>query len=150
MLNALDVINGTLEKTRSVPEFWNDFLFNDILKPHTLPQTYHWPAVDVREMKDRFVIVADLPGMEEKDIQIKIENGSLVIEGERKLEEDLKEGNFIKKERFHTSFKKSFELGEGINAEKVEAQYKNGVLRIQLPKHEKILPKVIPISIQTK
>lgn len=150
MMNALDVINDTLEKTRSVPDLWNDFLFNDVLKPNARSHSYHWPAVDVQEMKDRFVLVADLPGMEEKDIQIKIENGCLCIEGERKLEEDLKEGKVIKKERLHASFKKSFELGEGINAEKVEAQYKNGVLRIHLPKHEKTLPKVIPISIQSK
>lgn len=108
--------------------------------------TSHWrPAVDIKEEADRFVITADLPGVDPKDIEITMENGVLSIKGERKSEiRDEKEG-YKRVERVSGTFYRRFSLPDSADAERIEAKGKDGVLEVSLPKHEKVQPRRIAV-----
>ena len=109
--------------------------------------TSHWrPAVDIKEEADRFVITADLPGVDPKDIEITMENGVLSIKGERKSEiRDEKEG-YKRVERVSGTFYRRFSLPDSADAERIEAKGKDGVLEVSLPKHEKVQPRRIAVN----
>ena len=109
--------------------------------------TSHWrPAVDIKEEADRFVITADLPGVDPKDIEITMENGVLSIKGERKSEiRDEKEG-YKRVERVSGTFYRRFSLPDSADAERIEAKGKDGVLEVSLPKHEKVQPRRIAVK----
>ena len=92
------------------------------------------PAVDVAEKDKAFEITAELPGMEEKNIEVKVANSTLTIKGEKKEEREEKEKDYYVSERRFGSFQRSFGLPEGVDADKIEANFKNGVLTITLPK----------------
>ena len=108
--------------------------------------TSHWrPAVDIKEEADRFVIMADLPGVDPGDIEITMENGVLSIKGERKSEiRDEKEG-YKRVERVSGTFYRRFSLPDSADAERIEAKGKDGVLEVSLPKHEKVQPRRIAV-----
>lgn len=109
--------------------------------------TSHWrPSVDIKEEDDRFVILADLPGVDPKDIEITMDNGVLTIRGER-LEEskDEKEG-YKRVERVSGTFYRRFSLPDSADADRIEAKGKNGVLEITLPKHDKVQPRKISVK----
>ena len=109
--------------------------------------TSHWrPAVDIKEEADRFVIMADLPGVDPGDIEITMENGVLSIKGERKSEiRDEKEG-YKRVERVSGTFYRRFSLPDSADAERIEAKGKDGVLEVSLPKHEKVQPRRIAVA----
>lgn len=109
--------------------------------------TSHWrPAVDIKEEADRFVIMADLPGVDPSDIEITMENGVLSIKGERKSEiRDEKEG-YKRVERVSGTFYRRFSLPDSADAERIEAKGKDGVLEVSLPKHEKVQPRRIAVA----
>ena len=92
------------------------------------------------------VVKAELPGMEAKDIDVKLENNVLTLRGERHFEKEAKEENYHRIEREYGSFSRAFSLPVTVNAEKVTAEYKDGVLKIELPKKEEIKPKPIKIA----
>ena len=94
------------------------------------------PVVDLVEKPDRYEITAELPGMDEKNIEVKLSNEMLVIKGEKKEEKEEKEANYYMSERRYGSFQRVFRLPEGINTDKIEAGFKNGVLTVALPKSE--------------
>lgn len=94
------------------------------------------PVVDILERPDRYDITAELPGMDEKNIEVKLANGNLIISGEKKEEKEEKDANYHVSERRYGSFQRSFRLPEGTNADKIEANFKNGVLTIAVPKTE--------------
>ena len=109
--------------------------------------TSHWrPAVDIKEEANRFVIMADLPGVDPGDIEITMENGVLSIKGERKAEiRDEKEG-YKRVERVSGTFYRRFSLPDSADAERIEAKGKDGVLEVSLPKHEKVQPRRIAVA----
>lgn len=92
------------------------------------------PAVDVVETPDRFEISAELPGIDQKNIELKISNGSLVIKGEKKDEREEKTAESYLSERRYGMFERSFALPDDIDAAKIEATFANGVLKVRLPK----------------
>lgn len=109
--------------------------------------TSHWrPAVDIREEKDRFVIVADIPGVDPKDIEITMEEGVLTIKGERSSEKEESHEGYSRVERVRGTFYRRFSLPDSADAEHIEAKGKNGVLEIVLPKLEKVQPKKITVK----
>lgn len=109
--------------------------------------TSHWrPAVDIREENDRFVIEADLPGVDPKDIEVTMENGVLTLKGERRFEKDTKGNNYKRVERAYGVFYRRFSLPDTANPDKIEAKGKNGVLEIILPKEEKVQPRRINVQ----
>jgi HSP20 family protein len=94
------------------------------------------PVVDVVEKADRYEISAELPGMDEKNVEVRLSNGSLVIKGEKKEEKEEKEANYYMSERRYGSFQRSFRLPDGVDSDKIDASFKNGVLKVSLPKTE--------------
>lgn len=105
------------------------------------------PSVDIDEEEDKYLIRADLPGVEKKDIDVKLENGVLSIRGEKSTESETGSGKRHRTERFHGSFARSFTLPDSVEADKVDAAYKDGVLTLVIPKAEKARPKSIDIKI---
>jgi HSP20 family protein len=92
------------------------------------------PAVDISEKEKDYEVTAELPGMEEKDIDVKFADGMLTIKGEKKEEKEEKKKDYYLSERRYGSFQRSFQVPEGVDAEKIEASFKNGVLTVTLPK----------------
>jgi HSP20 family protein len=92
------------------------------------------PSSDVYEKDGELVVKAELPGVQKQDIDVSVENGDLVIKGERKGEEEVKEDNYYRMERFSGTFYRRFPLPEGVDAERITADYTDGVLEIHVPK----------------
>jgi HSP20 family protein len=108
--------------------------------------TGQWaPSVDIRETKDALVVQAELPGIDKKDVKVEVHNGVLTISGERRYEKDVTEDRVHRVERAYGSFSRSFSLPNNIDGNRVEAQMKDGVLEVRLPKHESARPKAIEI-----
>jgi HSP20 family protein len=104
------------------------------------------PALDVLEDKENFSVRVELPGLKREDIEVSIQDGALVITGERKAEK-ISEGTEVhQQERYHGKFLRTLALPTEVTAEKVAAQYKDGVLTVTLPKAEEAKPKVVAIS----
>lgn len=106
------------------------------------------PPVDVSEDEKEFLIKAELPEMKKEDVKVFVENGSLVISGERRAEKEEKGKKFHRVERSYGSFLRRFALPDGINPEKVSAECKDGLLLVHLPKDEKSKPKGIEVKVQ--
>jgi HSP20 family protein len=92
------------------------------------------PAVDIAERDKEYQVTAELPGMEEKDIDVKYADGVLTIKGEKKEEKEEKKKDYYLSERRFGSFQRSFQVPDGVEADKIEASFKNGVLTVVLPK----------------
>jgi len=106
------------------------------------------PSCDIEEEEDRYVIKADLPGVDKKDIDVKLENGVISIRGEKQTETETGKGTKRHRtERFHGSFARSFSLPDAVKDERVEANYKDGVLSLVIPKAEEAKPKSIDIKV---
>ena len=104
------------------------------------------PAVDIKEEPNRFVILADLPGVDPKDIEITMDKGVLTIKGERSEEkEETKEG-YKRVERMRGTFYRRFSLPDTADAEKISAKSKNGVLEVVIPKQQKVQPRKISVD----
>lgn len=109
--------------------------------------TSHWrPAVDIREESDRFVIIADVPGVDPKDIEVTMDQGVLTIKGERSSDKEETHEGYRRVERVRGTFYRRFSLPDSADAEHIEAKGKNGVLEITLPKQEKVQPKRISVK----
>ncbi|MBN1980760.1 MAG: Hsp20/alpha crystallin family protein [Chitinivibrionales bacterium] len=126
-------------------EFFNDgFYFNGSREI----EKGSWPRVDITEENDAYLIKADLPGVEKKDIKITIDDGVLTISGERKNEKkEFKKGTYNYYERSFGSFIRSFALPENIDQTKVDAHYTNGTLELTLKKSEVSKPKAIEVKV---
>ena len=103
------------------------------------------PAVDIYEKDNELILTAEVPGINEKDIEISLEDNTLSIKGERKFEKETKEENFHRIERSYGSFFRSFSLPANIDQEKIQAEHENGILRITMPKKAELKPKVIKV-----
>ena len=92
------------------------------------------PAVDITESDKAYEVIAELPGMDEKNIEVRVVNGNLMIKGEKKEEKEEKKKDYYLQERHFGSFERRFQLPEGVDAEKIEASFKKGVLTVTFPK----------------
>lgn len=106
------------------------------------------PRVDIVEDKKSVKLEVELPGMDKDQIKVVVEDGVLTINGERKFEEEKKESNYLRSERYYGSFSRSFTLPDNVDSDKISADYKNGVLNVVLTKHEKALPKEIKVDVK--
>lgn len=104
------------------------------------------PAVDMLDRKDEVILRADLPGLGQKDIDVTVEEGVLTIRGERTGEQEAKDEDYYCCERWAGSFERGFTLPAGVNAEKIKASFKNGVLEVRLPKVEKAKGRRVEIK----
>ena len=115
---------------------------------YPLKTKLNWkPEIDIKESDDLFQIKADIPGLTKKDIKISLKGDQLTISGERKKISDNENDHYHYRERSAGKFNRSFNLPESINKDKIQASFKNGILSIELEKHEEIVPKEMEISI---
>ena len=131
----------------STPRSFEDAINQLLNEPAaTRPWT---PAVDIRETESALIVKADLPDVNEKDIDIRIENGTLALKGERKFEQDeTVKGGYHRIERSYGAFARYFTLPDTVDAENVQAEFKNGVLTVTLPKKEAAKPRTIKVTVQ--
>jgi len=124
-------------------------LFDENLgRSSTQPSVSKWyPAVDVLESKDSYLIRAELPGMKREDIKVEVKDGTLVLSGERKSEKPADGVEYRHVERVTAKFWRSFSLPETVKQDGIEATYKDGILEIRVPKAEEAKPRQIEISV---
>lgn len=126
-----------------------DRMLENFFTPGRFGQWTHgeWqPTLDIYESEDKFTVTAELPGMKKKDIKLAVEGNTLLIKGERKQERKVDKEYYHQTESYLGSFSRSLELPGNIEAEKITAHYKDGVLEMQLPKTSKSKPKQIEIK----
>jgi len=130
--------------SRLFEEFFNDFpLFGSFPESSS-----HWnPAVDILEKGENIVLRAELPGMNEKQIDLKLEGDTLTLKGERKMESDDTKHNYHRVESFYGSFSRTFRLPDTADMEKISADYKDGILTVTIPKKPEVKPREIPVSV---
>ncbi len=116
-------------------------------REETLNNTSFAPPVDVYEDEHSVNLKIEVPGIDEKDIDVRIENNVLTVHGERKFEKEEKEENFRRVERQYGSFTRTFTLPTTVDAEKVSASYDKGLLKIALPKKAEAKPKQIKVNV---
>lgn len=128
-----------------------DRLFEDFTRGFAMPslssdRSFGWPSVDVKEDDKRFCVEAELPGMEEKDVEVLLTENVLTIRGEKRLEQDDSKRQYS--ERYFGQFERRIPLGTEVEADAVKAKFKNGVLKIEIPKaaHAQQRARRIPIS----
>ncbi len=137
--------------------FQNDFdefpaglrVFQDSLsRLFSEPASRPWsPAVDIYENENELVLKADIPEIDPKNVAIKIENGTLTLKGERQFEEQKNGKAYHRMERGYGAFVRAFSLPDSVEAEKVKADYKNGVLSVTLPKKEVAKPRTVNVEV---
>jgi len=126
-------------------------LFGNVLERATEESNLtSWaPAVDIYETEHELVVKADLPEVDPKDLDIRVENNILTIRGERKFEKKVNEDNYLRVERAYGAFSRSFSLANTVNSEAIKADYQNGVLTVTIPKREEAKPKQIKVNVGT-
>lgn len=125
-------------------DFFGDNIYESVNREVT---TGNWPTVDIEESEKEYSIKADLPGMDKKDVSITVENGTLSLTGEKKEETKREKGRYYHLERSYGKFSRSFALPDDVEADKIEAAMKNGVLTLSLPKSEKAKPRSIDVKV---
>ena len=104
------------------------------------------PAVDIYETESEITVHAELPGVDRKDIGLNLEKNVLTLKGERRFEKETKQENYRRIERAYGGFSRSFSIPAIVDEEKIRAEYKDGILKISLPKKEQVKPKQIQIA----
>jgi HSP20 family protein len=121
--------------------------YNDAGRDESLSTSSFAPAVDVYEDEHKVALKIEVPGIDEKDIDVRVENNTLTVHGERKIEKEEKEENYRRVERQYGSFTRTFTLPQTVDTENVSATYDKGVLKITLPKKAEAKPKQIKVNI---
>ena len=127
-------------------------IFRDSLRPdgpeQALTTSNFAPPVDVYEDEHTITLKIEVPGIDEKDVNVSIDNNTLTVRGQRRFEKDEKEENFHRIERMYGSFTRSFTLTNAVDQDRVDAHYDNGVLKIHLAKKVEAKPKQIKVNIE--
>ncbi|MBI4167205.1 MAG: Hsp20/alpha crystallin family protein [Acidobacteria bacterium] len=128
-----------------------DRLFKEAFSPFSGESelsTRTWaPPVDIYETENDIVLKAELPGVDPKDVEVKVEDNTLYLKGERKFEKEVANENYHRVERSYGSFARSFSLPNSISTEKVKAEFKDGLLTLTLPKREEAKPRTVKIDV---
>jgi HSP20 family protein len=131
--------------TRLFEEFFSDFPFSGSL----FEDGDRWtPSVDIMEKEGNLILRAELPGLSEKQIELKLEGNTLTLKGERKMENEDKKGTYHRVESCYGSFTRSFRLPDTVDTDKIHADYKNGILTVTIPQKSEAKPREIPVSVQ--
>ena len=119
-----------------------DFALSDLLGGGWLP------AVDVLEDKDKLTVKAELPGFKREELDVSVEDNNLILSGERKSDEECKDGEFFRSERFYGRFHRVISLPSSVDMAQIQAKYRDGVLTVTLPKSEHARAKQIEVGIE--
>ncbi len=136
-----------------------DKIFEDFFSPGRFPSLFGrvtreledfgtFPAIDVYDDKENIVVKAEVPGLKKDDIEIQIKGRDLVIKGEKKKEEEIKDENYYYAERIYGTFSRVIRLPVDVKTDEVKAKFKNGILEIVLPKVEEAKPKEIKVEVE--
>ncbi len=136
--NRFGLMNGELDR-----------MINEIFNGGSIVESEaNWaPRADVHETDDSFFVQVDVPGIDKNDVKVQFEDNTLTVSGERKYEKSDDDKNYHHVERVYGSFTRTIRLSKDVDAQKISANYKNGVLEITLPKAEEVKPKAIEINI---
>jgi HSP20 family protein len=104
------------------------------------------PAVDILEKEGNLFLRVEVPGINEKDIDLKLEGNILTLKGEKKLQNEKDRGNFHRMESFYGTFSRSFTLPDSVDRDQIKAEFKNGILMITVPQKPEVRPREIPVS----
>ena len=124
--------------------------FDDAGRDESLTTSSFAPAVDVYEDEHKVSLKIEVPGIDEKDIDVRVENNTLTVHGERKIEKEEKEENYRRVERQYGAFTRTFTLPTTVDTDNVAATYDKGVLKINLPKKAEAKPKQIKVNVGTE
>jgi HSP20 family protein len=105
------------------------------------------PAVDIQEQEDKYILRADLPGLDKKDVDVKVQDNILLLSGKREQSRAEEGEGATYRERRFGAFSRQFRLGSNVKTGKIKASYKNGVLKVVLPKRPESQPRLIPVSV---
>lgn len=139
-----DFFNIQDEMNRMMDRFVTRDLFED--SEMVYPSRWFF-NVDIAENKDEYIVTAELPGLKKDDIHISFKEGMLIIEGERKEERQDENWNYHRTERRYGKFYRTFNLGDRVKVDAIDATYKDGILTVHLPKVEEVKPKEIPVKV---
>jgi HSP20 family protein len=123
-------------------------LFPGLLEEEELELGRWYPAIDVIDKEDSYVLKAELPGVKKEDVKVDVHDSTLTIKGEKKAEEKVEKENYLRIERSYGAFSRSFTLPENADAAKIKASYNDGVLELVIPKKEEAKPKTIQIEVK--
>jgi HSP20 family protein len=139
-------MGGLTSLRREMDDLWNRF-FKDV--PSIRQFEEEWaPSADITETKDDFIVKAELPGMEAKDVNVSITGNLLTIKGEKEKEAEDKDEHHHYVERYYGSFQRSFQLPANVKSDKIDASFDKGVLKITLPKTDEAKKKEIKINVK--
>ncbi len=139
-----DPFNEIREIQNAVNKLFDESLFK---RKGTKRELGFWePVVDIVETKDNYKVRAEMPGIPKDDIEISVSGDVLTIKGEKKQEKEEKDSNFYKRERVYGMFQRQLVLPQDIEADKIKANYKDGVLEVTIPKGEAAKPKKIKVE----
>jgi HSP20 family protein len=145
-LRELEPFRDFERMRRDVDRLWDSFFERGVRR--TDDDAEWLPSLDVAETKDEIVVKAEVPGMDPKDIDISLSDGLLTIKGEKKQEREEKEEDYHLVERSYGTFTRSIRLPKEVRRDKINASYKNGVLKVTLPKSEEAKQKEIKIKVE--
>ncbi len=139
--------------SRSWKDEWEDLFedFEDLMEPSWMesegPRPFWAPRLEMYHKDGNYVLKADLPGVNPKELQVTLEGDHLVIRGERRFDEEMRRGNLRRREIFYGSFRRAVPIPKGLKVDEMKAHYRDGVLEISAPIEEKFLPKVIKVEV---
>ena len=129
-------------ETSSLDEFFSDPFFSSVTKSND-----RWlPAVDILEKDGNLILRAEIAGVNEKDIDLKLEGNVLTLKGEKKQEHEEERNNYHRMESFYGSFTRSFTLPETVDRDHIKADFKNGILTVTIPQKPEVRPREIPVN----
>jgi len=146
ILNRWEGHRGASNSQDNFGRFFNEF-FERTNQESNL--TTWAPAVDIFENEHELVVKADLPDVDPKALDVRVENNILSISGDRKFEKNTTGGSYLRVERSYGSFARSFSLANTVNTEAIKADYRDGVLSLSIPKREEAKPKQIKVNVVT-
>jgi len=135
-----------VRRPSSLFNLWMDDLLEDFLPGNFMNAVFITPRVDILDQGDYFELCAELPGMEKKDIDVEINENLIVIKGEKKMNQEINEEKYFHREMTYGKILREITLPEKINQEKVKATYENGLLKITLPKADRVKASKIELT----
>jgi HSP20 family protein len=146
MLTRWDPLTEMVDLRRDMDQIFGDF-FGRTPSSMAATEAIWSPLVDIHETKDSYLLMVELPGVKQEDIQVSVEGDTLTLKGERKRETEVKEDQYHRVERSYGRFERSIVLPSVVDAGRTKATYRDGVLEIQLPKKEEAKPKEIKVEV---
>ena len=145
----MNTVRRNMPMYRDMGQFFNDFFNLQKQDDSSYIETGTWsPLVDIKEEKDCFLVIADVPGVKKENIDIYLENHVLTLKGERQFEKAEQHQGYTRRERTQGQFYRRFSLPQTADDAKITARYANGVLEIKIPKREAAAEKKIEISVE--